>query len=79
MATVNPLMIKLGYIHEVASGDYLSPLVMGSGSPGLTTFLRGDGKWVESANSVMDEVICFNGTSPELVFYDDGVVKVYGG
>ena len=49
MATKPVLADYSGKLKELASGDVITPLNLGSGLPSATTFLRGDNTWATPA------------------------------
>ena len=49
MATKPVMADYSGKLKELASGDVITPLNLGSGLPSATTFLRGDNTWATPA------------------------------
>lgn len=45
MIIIRPLIEVLGRIMKLPKGSYLDPTTLGSGNPGSSNWLRGDGSW----------------------------------
>ena len=45
MTTRQPIVVIAGRVKETPAGDVLAPASLGTGTPDVTTVLRGDSTW----------------------------------